>query len=1011
MSDRRSNSDNAEVLKPDGSSPIGDGPSGDMAPTGRGPSHHRAAGSSDDAPDLGVTNPWVARGAALRFTLVASSVVLALLADHFIRSGESQWAVAPLVIAVACFAMAAVRWSISSECSTAPSGAEQDPQTPKGTPSLGRLPLYPGSTFRVDLTEKSLGTAAALCAAALMYISLRNFGHVQRESLTLAWYSFGIAVTLALAAIPTIDERWTTVVRRLRRSQSLRIGFRDAAPWLIVAAILALAAGLRLYNLEDIPAGLWYDEADNTFQARQYARDPGQTPVYAPSTNLPTLFLLPISAVIKLAGVHITTPRLVAVVFGLSGIVATYLFVRHALGTSPGLFAAFILAVMRWDIGWSRIGMHGISGVLFAALSGWLTLVAVRSGRTSDYALAGAALGLGMWFYAPFRMFPLVLGFILLLHLLIARPTLRRFLANTATMALVAVFVAAPVIQYAAAETEEFFDRTRTTSLFNITPREEWVDRLWTNTVEHVLMFNHEGDPNPRHNLPNAPMLDRVTGALFIVGFFFALTRWRTVALVSLPIWVLLMILPGILTVPWESPQSLRSILVVPAVAALAALTADRLWRSLRQAPWARVRGLALPGILALLALIAYLNVDLYFGQQADDPRVYAAFSTDETLMARSHVEQQRLGYSLWVSRQFLFGLTSTLLANHPRLQVVAAPETLPLDSTQVWRGAAAYFEPREEGFWHVMRAYYPDAEYRSVTAPAGTEPLFYTGFVSRQKLADRQGLDADYMVDGEEVEGRRGSVLQSSWQPELGPEEYPYRVELHGSLHIPEFGEYEFVLDSPHAIVKLNDRQILDSGSVSAKIVLATGLHSISIVGEVEGPDDSIRLLWTGAEGDPEPVPFERLFRGSVRSIGLAGQFFKGEDTSGVPDAMEVTPTMDLFRYTPVIEEPYTAVWEGSIQVDTPGSIRFGVGRTGTGSVSLAIDGRLIAQNPPDGEIGTESELNLVGGDHLIRVEYRHESGPSQFEVMWAPGGGALRQIPVELMTPAPQRMMHLTE
>ena len=35
----------------------------------------------------------------------------------------------------------------------------------------------------------------------------------------------------------------------------------------------------------------------------------------------------------------------------------------------------------------------------------------------------------------------------------------------------------------------------------------------------HLLMFHVEGDMNPRHNLPGAPMLDPVTGAFFIPRF------------------------------------------------------------------------------------------------------------------------------------------------------------------------------------------------------------------------------------------------------------------------------------------------------------------------------------------------------------------------------------------------------------------------------------------------------------------------------------------------------------
>ena len=520
------------------------------------------------------------RSSALRFALVASSVLLAGLAQYFISDGDLRWAVTPLVVAVGCLALAAGK---SRPQASSPTNVAPDVQPP--------LPIAVDdgagwkSLLRID--ETMLGALAFAFAAILMSVSLLDFDKSEGENLTLAWWSFGTAVVLLLAAIPAVDGRWTALADKLKSSGGVHVSLRDIAVWLTVAAILAVSTALRLYNLEEIPAGLWFDEADNLVQARHYAFDPGRTPAYAPSTNLPTMFLLPIAALVKLAGVAITTPRLVAAAFGVAGVAVTFLLVRHIMGTRCGLIAAFLVGVMRWDIVWSRIGMHGVTGVLFAALTGWLTLRAVRSGRASDYGLAGASLGLGMWFYTSFRMFPIVVALILLHHLVISRPAIREFVVRVGLMVLVSVFVAAPVILLAASDPDGFFDRTRITSVFTYSPREEWVDSLRSNLVKHSLMFGREGDPNPRHNLPHAPMLDYVTAALFVLGFFFALTRWRSGAVFLLPFWVFFMTLPGILTLPWEAPQSLRSILVIPAVAALSAYVLDRLWGAGKSRPLA----------------------------------------------------------------------------------------------------------------------------------------------------------------------------------------------------------------------------------------------------------------------------------------------------------------------------------------------------------------------------------------------------------------------------------------
>ena len=941
--------------------------------------------------------------AALRFALVASSVLLAGLAQYFISDGDLRWAVTPLVVAVGCLALAAgkSRPQVSSPTNVAP-----DVQPP--------LPISVDdctgwkSLLRID--ESMLGALAFAFAAILMSVSLLDFDKSEGENLTLAWWSFGAAVVLLLAAIPAVDGRWTALVDRLKRSGGVHVSLRDIAVWLTVAAILAVSAMLRLYNLDDIPAGLWFDEADNLVQARHYALDPGRTPAYAPSTNLPTMFLLPIAALVKLTGVAVTTPRLVAAAFGVAGVAVTFLFVRQIMGTRCGLIAAFLVAAMRWDIVWSRIGMHGITGVLFAALTGWLTLRAVRSGRASDYGLAGVSLGLGMWFYTPFRMFPIVVALILLHHLVVSRPAIRGFAVRVGMMALVSVFVAAPVILLAASDPDGFFDRTKITSVFTYSPREEWVDSLTSNLVKHSLMFGREGDANPRHNLPHAPMLDYVTAALFVLGFFFALTRWRSGAVFMLPFWVFFMTLPGILTLPWEAPQSLRSILVIPAVAALSAYVLDRLWGAGKAAPWRSVRRLTVPVILALLAMIFYMNVDFYFDEQANDPRVFAAFSTDETLIARSQVERQRLGHSLWVSRQFLHSRIGNLLADHPKLNVISAPETLPLDSTKVWMGASAYFEPREKGFWEVMRAYYPDGDYQAVTAPNGGEPLFYTGFVSREHLAGQQGLDATYMISGRPAFGDRNTVSESIWHADAGPGEYPHETRLEGALLSMPGGEYELVSEgSAETVVEIDGRQILDASHTNTKIVLAEGLHSLSINATIEGPGDFIKVLWKPPDGELGMIPFSSLFRGTVRPIGLAGRFYKGTEIGDVPDAIQTTPTMDLFHYVPVIPEPYVAVWEGSMKVDETGTHRFRV--SGSGQVKLFLDDYQIAQWPP--APGLESEVSpfIRSGEHAIRIEYITASPPSELKVLWAPPEAPFKPIPVELLTPSPEQMLRVAE
>ena len=264
--------------------------------------------------------------------------------------------------------------------------------------------------------------------------------------------------------------------------------------------------------------------------------------------------------------------------------------------------------------------MHGITAPFFAALTAWLTYRAVSNGRRTDFAVAGAALGLGMWYYAAYRLFPLVIAFVLVHGLVAAGEGRRRLLLNIGTMALFASVVTLPLAQFAVSHPDEFFNRTAVTSVFSQTSEGETGRVLWESLVRHLGMFHIEGDPNGRHNIPGAPMLDFFSGILMLVGLAVAVYRWRNAAFIALPIWIFVMIMPGVLTIPWEAPQSLRTITVIPAVIALVTIGISAIWDAGRSTriPVLRVGTAAF--IAILIAVIAYTNINAYFGEQANDP-------------------------------------------------------------------------------------------------------------------------------------------------------------------------------------------------------------------------------------------------------------------------------------------------------------------------------------------------------------------------------------------------------
>ena len=1020
---------------------------------------------------MSAVNSNVDARARIRLVLLSATAILFTLALFAYAFIGIQWAVAPFTIGVLSLVVALGRMThrslslfqsdlrgIFAEVEQAPNSSQngrndgdmsvspvsvQDafaPQDAVDSPSAPQISAQSQSqqggaaeapaTARpisiLGLYERRIGVCLFTVGLMLAALSLYQFPGGPPN--TLAWWSFSLSVLLTLGAMPAFEGGWSSFTARFKPGYRIIIEVRALLPWVALGAILLFALTLRLYNLEGFPPGLWFDEADNLDQARLIAENPSQTPVYVPSNNLPSLFLLPIAIIIKFAGISISTGRLVAVAFGVAGVAAIFLMVRHMSGTAMGLIAAFLVSVMRWDLNWSRIGMHGITAPFFAALTVWLTFRALDRGRASDFALAGAMLGLGMWFYAAYRLFVIIIAFLLLHRLILADSGRRRMLRNFGVMALFALIVTMPVVQFAATYSEEFFKRTQHTSIFAHVDNGEETRALLQSLTKHLGMFHLEGDPNGRHNIPREPMLDVISGILMLVGLAVAVSRWRSAAHLSLPVWILVMIMPGVLTIPWEAPQSLRAITVIPAVIALIAVAIGFIWDKARSFRLPALRVGAAVCIAGLLVVIGYANINAYFGEQANSPEVYAAYSTDETLMARDLADQAERGYSPMVSRQFRHSLVASLFGHRFPRQTIAAPANIPLNPESVWRGAAIYLEPRESGFYDTLKAYYPDADFRQIRPPVGGDVLFYSAYISREQLEAAQGLvERRTMVDGEIIEGVKRET-ESVWLLESDGGDAPFHVEWSGTLHIRRAGEYVFALESNSpAVVMLDGTVILTEDRSQVKVVPAVGLHALEVRARVEDTEGALRLLWRqpppqedeqppededSERRDLEPISAGNLYHGDVRPVGLVGRFFDAvgdaaEIGDAVPYAAQVTPGVGgAFWYHSVIEGRHVAVWDGTLNVPDSGLHRFRFGEV-HGEMKLNLDGETVI----DTRAVKESEVELVEGRHRVRLEYQTSVGSPWFEVLWTPPEQPESRIGPEYLSPDAEYMFRVVD
>lgn len=400
--------------------------------------------------------------------------------------------------------------------------------------------------------------------------------------------------------------------------------------WAGLGLVTLLAAGLRFYKLNELPPGLWFDEAWVSVQARNAVAN-GDFPIYLSTAH---------------GGVH-------PVIFYLT-IVARWLTANHPLAIRFGVAAVNVLIIpltywALWAIfqltnvyntstsGWAALGGASIMAVVFpmvlmSRLGFEVTLptlaglfifgnlaLALRFEQHRYHLLVGLALGLALYTYQSARLFPVA---VVVIHGWLALIT-KRWRQHAAALLQtggMAVLVAVPLGLFFLQHPDELLARATTTSHNTLGPGAASIPLALLNNVIHTLVglsWPSWGDQLMRHNWPGQPLFDFFISGLFWLGVFYLIRRprqWPTALLLT---WAGAMLLPTALT---DNPPTFTRLMgAMPALAGIGAVGGAYLFQKLP-------RRIAITTMLLGGAFSLTFTCVQYFGQWANDQRLYDAF-------------------------------------------------------------------------------------------------------------------------------------------------------------------------------------------------------------------------------------------------------------------------------------------------------------------------------------------------------------------------------------------------
>jgi 4-amino-4-deoxy-L-arabinose transferase-like glycosyltransferase len=435
----------------------------------------------------------------------------------------------------------------------------------------------------------------------------------------------------------------------------------------LVLGLLLTGLLLRGWDLEHIPANLSGDEGTQGTWAVDVLEGRVRNPFATGWFTVPTMSFFAQAASLRLFGDSVAGLRTLSALVGAATLLFTYLLARQELGPRIALFALAALTFNHYHLHFSRLASNQIADPLFMALTLWLLTRGLKEengdrrseiktdtqcpkGTTRNtqhaarntqpwFLAAGLTMGLSWYGYFGSRLIALVVAVYLGLQAIAERGFVRRHGRALALMVLAAWMVASPLLLYYKNYPQNVSARFNQVSFFrwfeaelarpqHDTPFNLVVRQIWRS----VSAFNHTLDPTFWY-LAQIPLLDFVSGVLFVLGLIIALGQWRRAAIRLTLLWFGLALTFGwILTE--NPPSSMRMTIIAPAVALLVALGLDRLLSLARwavggsRAQWTQVG-------LVLMVVVAALNVHYYFGVYTPT-RVYGNRNAESsTVLAR----------------------------------------------------------------------------------------------------------------------------------------------------------------------------------------------------------------------------------------------------------------------------------------------------------------------------------------------------------------------------------------
>lgn len=248
--------------------------------------------------------------------------------------------------------------------------------------------------------------------AALGGVGLAILG----EGLLLAQRGWVGALLLAAALLVT----WVVAGRELLQPAASDSSISRRYEFPLIAAVIAVGAFMRFYQLGAYPYGIEGDEMKWSYSIVQYMLA-GELQVWPASTFFgyaPLSFWYE-ALVFRLFGANILVARMMVAALSVGATAVFYLLARRMTSVPVALISTFLLGISIVDVSASRLANVESQIKIWTILGPLLAVWAVEAGRPVIFFLCGLSVAAGLLSYDTYHPMSAVVGLYLLIRLVL----------------------------------------------------------------------------------------------------------------------------------------------------------------------------------------------------------------------------------------------------------------------------------------------------------------------------------------------------------------------------------------------------------------------------------------------------------------------------------------------------------------------------------------------------------------------------------------------------------------